>query len=67
MAKENFKKMKKEELQKKLALLKEDVRVIRFKAEGSRSKNVKELAMLKKSIARIFTEINYVTVGTSKK
>lgn len=56
--KENFKKMKKDELDKNLALLRENARLIKFKAEGSRSKNVKELAMLKKNIARILTEIN---------
>ena len=55
---ENFKEMKKDELEKKLALLREEVRIIRFKAEGSKSKNVKELSNLKKQIARIFTEIN---------
>ena len=56
--KENFKEMKKDELIKKLALLREEIRVIRFKAEGSRSKNVKDQASLKKQIARIMTEIN---------
>lgn len=55
--KENLKLMKKSELEKKLATLQEDARVIRFKAQGARSKNVKELATLKKSIARILTEI----------
>lgn len=57
-AKDNLKGMKKEELMKKLALLKEEVRVIRFKAEGSKSKNVKEGATLKKEIARIMTALN---------
>ena len=56
--KENFKEIKKDELIKKLALLREGIRVIRFKAEGSRSKNVKDQASLKKQIARIMTEIN---------
>jgi ribosomal protein L29 len=56
--KENFKEMKKEELVKKLALLREEVRVIGFKAEGSKSKNVKELGGFKKQIARVLTEIN---------
>jgi ribosomal protein L29 len=55
---ENLKGMKENELQKKLTLLQEEVRVIRFKAEGSKSKNVKELSGLKKQIARILTEIN---------
>ncbi|OGI95407.1 50S ribosomal protein L29 [Candidatus Nomurabacteria bacterium RIFCSPLOWO2_01_FULL_42_17] len=56
--KENFKDMKKDELLKKLAILQENARVIRFKAEGSRSKNVKELLNLRKDIARILTVVN---------
>jgi ribosomal protein L29 len=56
--KENFKEMKKDELVKKLTSLREGIRVIRFKAEGSKSKNVKETSTLKKQIARILTEIN---------
>lgn len=56
--KDNLKDMKKDELLKKLAILQENVRVIRFKAEGSKSKNVKELLTLRKDIARILTEIN---------
>ncbi len=56
--KENLKGMKESELAKKLAVLQESVRVIRFKAEGSKSKNVKELSTLRKEIARILTEMN---------
>jgi len=56
--KEDLKAMSKGELNKRLAILKENARVIRFKAEGSKSKNVKELSTLRKSIARILTEIN---------
>ncbi len=56
--KENLKGMKPAELSKKLAILQENARVIRFKAEGSKSKNVKELQALRKDIARILTEIN---------
>jgi len=56
--KENLKDMKKNELIKKLAILEENARVIRFKAEGSKSKNVKELSNLRKNIARILTEIS---------
>ncbi|MEX2029133.1 MAG: 50S ribosomal protein L29 [Candidatus Paceibacterota bacterium] len=48
----------KDELKKKLVILQERVRVIRFKTEGSKSKNVKELTVLKKGIARLLTEIN---------
>ncbi|MFA6177666.1 MAG: 50S ribosomal protein L29 [Candidatus Paceibacterota bacterium] len=56
--KENFKEMEKEELFKKIAFFREEIRVIRFKAEGSKSKNVKESLNLKRQIARILTEIN---------
>lgn len=56
--KASLKGMKPAELSKKLAILRENARVIRFKAEGSKSKNVKELATLRKDIARILTEIN---------
>jgi len=54
----NFKEMKETELKKELISLKENLRTIHFKAEGSRSKNVKESAVLKKQIARIMTELN---------
>jgi len=57
-AKENFKGMKKTELEKELVVLRENLRVLHFKAEGSKSKNVKEATTLKKQIARIFTELN---------
>ena len=58
--KDNIKEMTEGELAKKLVTLREEVRVINFKAEGSRSKNVKELGGLKKQIARILTEMNSV-------
>ena len=64
--KENFKNASNDELNKKLAILRENVRVIRFKAEGSKSKNVKEISVLKKDIARILTELNNKK-NTSKK
>ena len=54
----NMKEMKTEELKKELASLRENLRTIHFKAEGSRSKNVKESANLKKQIARMMTELN---------
>lgn len=60
--KNSFKGMKKDELAKKLAILQENARVIKFKAEGSKSKNVKELATLRKDIARILTEMNVKVV-----
>ncbi len=57
-SKENLKEMKKGELEKKLISLREEIRVIKFKTEGSKSKNVKELAALKKQVAKVLTEIN---------
>ncbi|MFA6353693.1 MAG: 50S ribosomal protein L29 [Candidatus Paceibacterota bacterium] len=54
----NFKEMKKDELEKKLISLREEIRVIKFRTEGSKSKNVKELATLRKQIAKVLTEIN---------
>lgn len=56
--KENLKGMKKDELEKELVILRESLRAIHFKAEGSRSKNVKENQKIKKQIARILTELN---------
>ena len=53
-----LKNMKESELEKELAILQENARVIRFKAEGSKSKNVKELRAIRKDAARILTEIN---------
>ena len=56
--KENYKGMSDGELEKKLKAFEDSIRVIRWKAEGSKSKNVKEVASLKKDIARISTEIS---------
>ncbi|KKR70216.1 MAG: hypothetical protein UU13_C0011G0019 [Candidatus Nomurabacteria bacterium GW2011_GWB1_40_7] len=56
--KQNFKDMGEVELKKELATLRESLRTIHFKSEGSRSKNVKESATMKKQIARILTELN---------
>jgi len=55
---ENLKGMKIDELKSKLIILQENIRVLHFKMEGSKSKNVKESASLKKQIARVLTEIN---------
>jgi len=55
---ENFKNMKMDELKKALHDLDEKIRVLRFKAMGSKSKNVKEEASFKKQKARIMTEMN---------
>jgi ribosomal protein L29 len=56
--KENLKDIDEAELKKKVAALRENARVIRFKAEGSKSRNVKELVALRKQVARLLTEIN---------
>ena len=56
---ENLKGMKISELKKKLLDLEENMRILRFKAQGSKSKNVKEFATLRKQIARVLTEINH--------
>ena len=56
--KNSFKEMNREDLKIELVSLRESLRVIHFKAEGSRSKNVKESATLKKQIARVLTELN---------
>lgn len=58
--KDNLKKMSADELHKQLAVLQENLRSIRFKSEGSKSKNLKEPKTLRKSIARILTEMNSV-------
>ncbi len=56
--KENLKVVKTGELMKDLEEAEESLRSLRFKSQGSRPKNVKEAASLKKKIARILTEIN---------
>ena len=55
---DNFKGVEEEKLKKELVSLEEKVRLIRFKSEGSKSKNVKESATLRKQIARLLTEFN---------
>ena len=56
--KNNFKGLKIEELKKNLVTLRDNLRTLHFKSEGSRSKNVKEQSSLRKQIARVLTEIN---------
>ena len=50
--------MKIDELKKKLVREEESLRVLKFKNEGAKSKNVKEAWALRKQIARILTEMN---------
>jgi len=56
--KENLKGIDQIELEGKLVESRESLRNMHFKVEGSKSKNVKEIANLKKHIARILTELN---------
>lgn len=56
--KENLNTENKDSLKTELAKLTEHLRVLRFKTEGGKSKNVKEISNLKKQIARILTELN---------
>lgn len=58
--KDNLKGMTRGELEKKLKSTQEILRGIRFKMEGSKSKNVKESASLKKQVAQILTALNQV-------
>lgn len=46
------------ELEKKLSILREQSRVMKFKVEGAKSKNVKEALTLRKDIARVLTAMN---------
>lgn len=56
--KKNLKESTPADLAKKLESLQEDLRVLKFKAEGAKSKNVKEASSLKKQIAQVLTEMN---------
>jgi ribosomal protein L29 len=57
---EKFKGLSKEELKKNLISLEDSLRALRFKAEGAKSKNVKESLTLRKQIAQVKTEMNQV-------
>lgn len=56
--KENLKGLDLKELTKKLDILREELRLIKFKIEGGKAGNVKQSLSLRKQIARILTEIN---------
>lgn len=56
--KENFTSMSEADLAKKLTEFREDLRAIKFKAEGARPKNVKESVGIRKNIARVLTALN---------
>lgn len=53
-----FNSMKAEDVTKRVSELRETLREIRFKAEGARSKNVKEVGQLKKELAQALTTLN---------
>lgn len=55
---ENLKEMDKDELKAKRLELQEKLRALKFTTEGSKSKNVKESANLRRQIARVLTEEN---------
>lgn len=55
---EKLKGESKEDLKKRLTSLQGEVQVLKFKAQGSKSKNVKEESALRKQIARVLTELN---------
>jgi len=65
--KNNFKGVKLEELNKDLTTLRESLRALHFKSEGSKSKNVKEQSSLRKQIARVLTEINKNNINNKPK
>ena len=56
--KDNLKEVGAGELKTKLSSLEESLRALRFNAQGTKTKNVKEQATLKKNIARVMTQIN---------
>lgn len=56
--KENLKDLNLAELKSKLASVEESLRVLRFNTQNTKSKNVKEQAMLRKQVARIMTIVN---------
>jgi len=47
-----------EEMKTSLVKLQENLRVLRFNVQGTKAKNVKEQAALKKQIARLLTQLN---------
>lgn len=61
-----FTKKEATELQKMLADKREALRAFRFGAAGSRSRNVREGRELRKTIARILTELRVRTLSSTK-
>lgn len=63
----DIKKQDVSELTKALADKREGLRVFRFGAEGSRSRNVREGRTLRKEIAQILTELRAREIDSKKK
>jgi ribosomal protein L29 len=61
--KENLRHLKEAELKKKLLDLKSNILDLRFKAQGSKSKNVKQFSSLRKQVARVLTVMNVPKVN----
>jgi len=64
--KNNLMDLNESELKTKLATLQSEVLAIKFKAQGAKSKNVKDASFLKKNIARVLTQLNRAKGQTSK-
>jgi ribosomal protein L29 len=64
---ENLKGMNQDELKRKLVELQEKLRALKFRTEGSKSKNVKESVSLRKQVAKVLTEINSAKGKAGKK
>ena len=60
MKKTSYKGKPKQDLIKTLGEKREDLRKIRFGTSGSKTRNVKETASIRKEVARIMTELTAV-------
>ncbi|MDD5033027.1 MAG: 50S ribosomal protein L29 [Candidatus Pacebacteria bacterium] len=58
MEKENYKNKQEKELKTILAETRDSLRIFRFKVAKGKAKNVKEGRTLKRTVARLLTEIN---------
>ncbi len=62
--KDNLTDAKPADLNKKLETLREELGTMKFKAEGAKTKNVKEASRIKKEIARILTQVRKNNINT---
>lgn len=67
MKKTDFKKYTIEDLHKEIADKREALRNFRFGSAGSRSRNTREGRALRKSVARLLTEISARTIASKPK